>query len=67
MCKKMNIIRALLRITDALPDESPVSGIFRMDNPKEFLEKVLKKTERDYFFTEQEQRTIKEIKEWEEE
>ena len=67
MCKKMNIIRALLRITDALLDEGPVSGISRMDNPKEFLEKVLKKTEGDYFFTEQEQRTIKEIKEWEEE
>ena len=59
-------VQALLRITDALLDEGPVSGISRMDNPKDFLEKVLKKTEGDYSFTEQEQRTIKDIREWEE-
>ena len=60
-------VHALLKITDALLDEGPVSGISRMDNPKEFLDRVLKKTEGDYSFDEQEMRTIKEITEWEEE
>ena len=57
-------VHALLALTGALLDEGPVSGISRMDQPKEFLESVLKKTEGEYAFTEQEQRTIKDIREW---
>ena len=58
-------VHALLALTDALLDEGPVSGISRMENPKEFLEKVLEKTKGGYSFTEQEQRTINDIREWE--
>lgn len=58
-------VSALLALTDALLDEGPVSGISRMDNPKEYLEKVLEKTKGDYPFTEQEHGIINYIKEWE--
>ena len=60
-------IHAILAITDALMDEGPVSGISRMDDPKAYLATVLKKAEREYPFTEWDQKILKNISEWEEE
>ena len=57
-------LHAVLKLTDALMDEGPVSGISNMEDPKGFLESVLKKAEGDYPFTEDDRRTLTDIAEW---
>ena len=57
-------LHAVLKLTDALMDEGPVSGISNLEDPKGFLEAVLKKAEGEYPFTEDDRRVLTDIAEW---
>jgi hypothetical protein len=57
-------IHAILTIADALLDEGPVSGISTFDDPENFLERIIKKTQADYEFSEDDLKIIEALKEW---
>ncbi|MCR4649176.1 MAG: hypothetical protein K5776_08880 [Lachnospiraceae bacterium] len=56
-------IHAILKITEALMDEGPVSGLSNMDNPNVYLGDVLYRIEGDYEFSEEDLNIIKAVRE----
>lgn len=58
---KYEEMHAILKITEALMDEGPVSGISNFDNPETFLGDVLYRTEEGYSFTEEDLKIIQDI------
>ena len=58
---KYEEMHAILKITAALMDEGPVSGISNFDNPETFLGDVLYRTEEGYSFTEEDLKIIQDI------
>ena len=59
---KYEEMHAILKITDALLDEGPVSGISNMDNPKTYLGDVLSRVKEGYDLVEEDRRIIAEIR-----
>ncbi len=56
-------MHAILKITEALMNEGPVSGISNMDKPEVYLHDVLLRAEENYPFTEEDLKIIKDIRE----
>ena len=57
-------MHAILAIADALLDEGPVSGISAFEDPKDFLNRIINKTQAGYDFSEDDIRIIEALKEW---
>ena len=57
-------MHAILAIADALLDEGPVSGISAFEDPKDFLNRIINKTQAGYDFSEDDLRIIEALKEW---
>lgn len=55
-------MHAVLKITEGLMDEGPVSGLSNMDNPKVYLGDVLFRSEGNYSFTEEDLKIIENIR-----
>ena len=57
-------IHAILTVADALLDEGPVNGISAFDEPEDFLNRIIKRTEADYPFSEDDLKIIEALKGW---
>ncbi|MBR6149084.1 MAG: hypothetical protein IKQ44_12125 [Lachnospiraceae bacterium] len=57
-------MHAILAIAEALLDEGPVSGISTFDDPVDFLNRIIKKTQAGYELSEDDLRIIEALKEW---
>ena len=58
-------LRNILKVIDAMLDEGPISGISNLEDPEEFLNKVLTKTE-EFSFDEEDAAILEHIRKWKE-